>query len=121
MVKALFDTNVLIDYLNAIPQALDELARCPEKAFSIINWTEVLVGCKPEVAIGTRAFLASFALIAVDHAIAERAVSLRQLHRIKLPDAIIWATANVQSMLLVTRNTKDFPHEMPDIRIPYEI
>ncbi len=121
MVKALFDTNVLIDYLNAIPQARDELTRYPEKAISIITWMEVLVGAKPEVAIGTRAFLAGFTVIAVDDAIAERAVSLRQLHRIKLPDAIIWATANVHSMLLITRNTKDFPREMPDIRVPYEI
>ena len=119
MVKSLFDTNVLIDYLNAVPQARDELTRYREK--SIITWMEVLVGAKPEVAIGTRAFLAGFAVIAVDNAIAERAVSLRQLHRIKLSDAIIWATANVHSMLLITRNTKDFPREMPDIRGPYEI
>jgi predicted nucleic acid-binding protein len=82
---------------------------------------EVLLGAKPEVAIGTRAFLAGFALNAVDDAIAERAVFLRQLHRMKLPDAIIWATANVHSMLLITRNTKDFPREMPNIRVPYEI
>ncbi|OWV73848.1 twitching motility protein PilT [Rhizobium sp. R339] len=121
MVKSLFDTNVLIDYLNAVPQARDELRRYREKAISITTWMEVLVGAKPEVAIGTRAFLAGFAVIAVDNAIAERAVSLRQLHRIKLPDAIIWATANVHSMLLITRNTKDFPREMPDIRVPYEI
>ena len=31
---------------------------------------EVLLGAKPEVAIGTRAFLAGFAVIAVDDAIA---------------------------------------------------
>jgi predicted nucleic acid-binding protein len=121
MVKALFDTNVLIDYLNAIPQARDELTRYQEKAISIITWMEVLVGAKPEVLTGTRAFLAGFMVIPVDDAIAERAVSLRQLHRIKLPDAVMWATANVHSMLLVTRNTKNFPREMPDIRVPYEI
>ena len=121
MVKSLFDTNILIDYLNAVPQARDELTRYREKAISIITWMEILVGAKPEVAIGTRAFLADFAVVVVDGAIAERAVSLRQLHRIKFPDAIIWATANVHSMLLITRNTKDFPLEMPDIRVPYEI
>ncbi|MEF0942844.1 PIN domain-containing protein [Rhizobium sp. BR 362] len=48
MVKALFDTNVLIDYLNAVPQARDELTRYGEKAISIITWMEVLVGAKPE-------------------------------------------------------------------------
>ncbi|AYG68719.1 MULTISPECIES: type II toxin-antitoxin system VapC family toxin [unclassified Rhizobium] len=121
MVKALFDTNILIDHLNAIPQARRELMRYEEKAISIITWMEVLAGAKPTVIVGTRAFLTGFIVIAVDDHIAERAVYLRQQHRIKLPDAIIWATANVHSMLLVTRNTKDFPREMPDIRVPYEI
>ncbi|KAA1184452.1 type II toxin-antitoxin system VapC family toxin [Rhizobium tropici] len=121
MVKALFDTNILIDHLNAIPQARHELMRYEEKAISMITWMEVLVSARPAVVVGTRAFLAGFAVIAVDDHIAERAVSLRQQYGIKLPDAIIWATANVCSMLLVTRNTKDFPREMPDIRVPYEI
>jgi predicted nucleic acid-binding protein len=37
MVKALFDTNILIDYLNAVPEALTELQRNTEKAVSIIT------------------------------------------------------------------------------------
>ncbi|MGV1761711.1 type II toxin-antitoxin system VapC family toxin [Rhizobium sp. A22-96] len=121
MVKALFDTNILIDHLNAVPQARQELTRYQEKVISNITWMEALVGAKPAVAIETRSFLAGFTVIAVDDHIAESAVSLRQLHRIKLPDAILWATANVHSMLLATRNTKDFPKEMPDIRVLYEI
>jgi hypothetical protein len=34
MVKALFDTNILVDYLNAVPQARTELRRYTEKAVS---------------------------------------------------------------------------------------
>jgi len=30
-----------------------------------------------------------------------------------LPDAVIWATAQAHAMLLVTRNTKDFPVDDP--------
>ncbi len=111
----------MIDHLNAVPQARQELTRYQEKVISNITWMEVLVGAKPAVAIETRSFPAGFTVIAVDDHIAESAVSLRQLHRIKLPDAILWATANVHSMLLATRNTKDFPKEMPDIRVLYEI
>lgn len=37
MVKALFDTNILVDYLNAVPQARAELQRYTEKAMSIIT------------------------------------------------------------------------------------
>ena len=40
MVKALFDTSILIDYLNQQPQARDELGRYRQKAISIITWME---------------------------------------------------------------------------------
>jgi predicted nucleic acid-binding protein len=39
----------------------------------------------------------------------------------KLMDAYILATAQVNGAILITRNTKDFPAEMPGIRIPYTI
>jgi predicted nucleic acid-binding protein len=37
----------------------------------------------------------------------------------RLPDAIILATARAESALLVTRNTKDFPRDDPASRVPY--
>lgn len=119
MVKALFDTNILIDYLNAVPQARDELGRYEAIGISVISWMEVLVGAPPEVEGPTRAFLAGFRIIELDGEIAERAASLRRKHGIKLPDAIIWATADVHSLLLVTRNTKDFGGDTPGVRVPY--
>jgi hypothetical protein len=121
MVKALFDTNILVDYLNAVPQARSELQRYKEKAVSIITWMEVMVGASRDVEAATRSFLGAFDIIALDGEIAERAVSLRRSHNIKPPDAIIWATAQVRSMLLVTRNTKDFAAGDPGIRAPYKI
>jgi len=48
-------------------------------------------------------------------------VSLRRGQSIKLPYAIIWATAQVHSRLLVTRNSKDFAPSHPGVRIPYVI
>ena len=121
MVKALFDTNVLVDYLNAVPQARSELQRYTEKAISIITWMEVMVGVDQDLEAPTRSFLNGFDLVDVDQRIAERAVSLRRDHRIKLPDAIIWATAQVHAMLLVTRNIKDFPADDPGVRAPYKL
>jgi hypothetical protein len=38
----------------------------------------------------------------------QRVINIRQQKRIKLPDAIIAATAMEYSSVLVTRNTKDF-------------
>lgn len=121
MVKALFDTNILVDYLNAVPKARIELQRYMEKAVSIITWMEVMVGATDDLEDATRSFLGTFDVIAIDGEIAERAVSLRRDHRIKLPDAIIWATAQAHAMLLVTRNTKDFAADDPGIRMPYRL
>ncbi|OCK60438.1 type II toxin-antitoxin system VapC family toxin [Bradyrhizobium sp. LMTR 3] len=121
MVKPLFDTNVLVDYLNAVPEARTELQRYTEKAISIITWMEVMVGVNQDLEAATRSFLSGFDLIGVDERIAERAVSLRRNHRIKLPDAIIRATAQVHAMLLVTRNIRDFPAGDPGIRAPYKL
>jgi predicted nucleic acid-binding protein len=121
MVKALFDTNILIDFLSAIPDARAELARYEDKAISIVTWMEVMVGAQADVWDATRAYLASFQTIGIDFAIAERAVALRKTHRIKLPDAIIWATAQHNGMLFVTRNTTDFPASDPGVRHPYTL
>jgi predicted nucleic acid-binding protein len=121
MVKALFDTNILIDYLNAVPEARAELGRFSEKAISIVTWMEVMVGASADVVDSTRSFLARFDIIGVDAAIAERAVEVRKTWRIKLPNAIVWAAAQHNGMLLVTRNTKDFPASDPGVRHPYKL
>jgi len=119
MVGALFDTNILIDHLNAVPQARKEIERFENRAVSIITWMEVMVGAKADLVEPTRRFLEGFKVIALDDEIANRAVTLRRAHRIKLPDAVIWATAQTAGCLLVTRNTKDFPADDPGIREPY--
>ena len=121
MVGALFDTNILIDHLNAIPQAREEIERFEDRAISIITWMEVMVGAKTDLVEPTRRFLEGFQVIALDDEIANRAIELRRGHRIKLPDAVIWATAQTNSRLLVTRNTKDFPTKDPGIREPYTL
>jgi predicted nucleic acid-binding protein len=121
MVRALFDTNILIDYLNAVPAARDELERYQAKAISIVTWMEVMVGAAAEVEEATRAFLDAFDIVQLDHRVAEEAVALRKAHRMRLPDAVIWASARTHGMMLVTRNTKDFPADDPGVRAPYAL
>lgn len=121
MVGALFDTNILIDHLNAVPKAREEIARFEKRAVSIITWIEVMVGANDDLVEPTRRFLEGFKVIALDDEIANCAVALRRTHRIKLPDAVIWATAQTAGCLLVTRNTKDFPTDDPGIREPYAL
>ena len=113
MVRALFDTNILIDFLRGVQAARDEFARYDDKAISVVTWMEVMAGAPAEAERRTRMFLDGFILVGLDGPVAERAVALRRQHRLKLPDAIVWASAQVRAMLLVTRDTKGFPADDP--------
>jgi predicted nucleic acid-binding protein len=120
--KALFDSDVLIDYLLGHAKARTELQKYAGRLISVVSWAEVMIGAHDEEEKRRcRDFLASFTIIPCDQTIAEEAVRLRQTHHLKLPDAIIWATARISEALLVTRNPKDFPHRDPFVRFPYKI
>ncbi len=120
-VIALFDTNILIDYLSGVPAARREMERYDNIAISVITWMEVMAGVLPEHETKTRVFLHEFCNLAITPEVADRAVHLRREWKIKLPDAIILATAEVDGRLLVTRNTKDFPADYPGVRVPYRL
>ena len=62
-----------------------------------------------------------FNIIPLNDEIAEIAVNIRKENKIKIPDAIIWATAKYTDSLLITRNTKDFQGLGADIKIPYNV
>lgn len=120
--KAVFDTNILVDYLNGISAAKREMARYEEIAISLVVWMEILAGAKnknEETII--RSFLSRFKVLPIDLPVAERAVKIRRQHKLKLPDAIIWATAEEKGQILVTRNIKDFPKNDVGIRVPYKV
>ena len=120
--KALFDSNILIDYLNGYDEAAAELARHRDRLISVITWMEVLVGARSdEEAEIIELFLRDFVVIPLTRAVARGAVEIRQVHRLRLPDAIVWSSARSESALLVTRNTKDFPIAEPGVRVPYEL
>ena len=121
MVSALFDTNILIDYLNGIEAAKTELDRYADKAISLITWMEVMEGATPETEEIVLGFLNGFINLSIDEQVSGVAVTLRKKHKIKLPDAIVWATAQVNKCILVTRNTKDFLHDEPGVRVPYQV
>lgn len=120
--RALIDTNILIDYLGGIDAARNELSRHDDPAISAITWMEVMVGAGDErEATHLRWFLSGFTRVPIDDEVSELAVVVRREHRIHLPDAIIWASARRIGGVLVTRNTKDFPADDPGVRVPYSI
>lgn len=120
--SALFDTNILIDLFSGRREAKQALeAWPPQNAISIVTWMEVMVGAKKyNQEHRTRVAMSAFNIIGVSQAIAERSVALRQEYGMKLPDAIILATAQVHRLELVTRNTKDFK-DIVGVVTPYEL
>jgi predicted nucleic acid-binding protein len=118
---AVFDTNIVIDALNGISEADTEFDMYERVVISRITWMEILVGEK-ESDRQLRDFLEDhFEIAPIDLTISEIAVQLRRQYRMRLPDAIIWATAKARNAVLVTRNTKDFAPHWDGIRVPYEI
>ena len=107
---AVFDTNILIDLFNNRVEAADAIDHAAShRAISLITWMEVMVGARRHGhEAKTAAVMGAFEIIDVSRDIAERSVLLREKHGMKLPDAIILATAQSRSCPLISRNTKDF-------------
>jgi hypothetical protein len=117
----LFDSNILIDYLRGISQARAECDKHSDRAFSIITWMEVMAGSTAANEADARSCLLNFHTLPLTAEIAERAFLLRRASGIKLPDAIIQATAEGSGRVLVTRNTRDFASGSQGVRIPYTL
>jgi predicted nucleic acid-binding protein len=108
--KYLVDSNIIIYHFNneniATTFLLDNKGEC---AISQITYIEVLSFCfTPEQDDDVKKFLEGFKIIDVNREIAIQAVQNRKIKKIKLPDNIIASTAQVNSLVLVTRNVDDF-------------
>jgi len=118
--EASFDSNILIDSLNGDRRARVELMRTERRWISRVTWIEVMSKVRPDEEASFERFFADFRIEEVSMPISRRAAALRfDRPKLKLPDAVIQASALLGNRLLVTRNTKDFPADMPGIRIPY--
>lgn len=121
-VNWLLDSNILIDYLNGLAPAAEIIGKAQATNISRVSWIEVLVGAESlEQSAALRTWLARFTIIEIDAVIAERAIEIRQTYRLRLPDLLIWSSAQVNGLILVSRNTRDFPPDEPGIHVPYRI
>ncbi len=120
------DADIVIDALLDYQPAYLELKRIAESGsrmwISRLAWIEVLSKGDDALVREAAAFLGRFGLDEIDDEIARRAAALRrERSRLKSPDAIILATAQIRGRVLITRNTRDFPAQMPGIRVPYTL
>lgn len=126
--KYILDANAVIDYIgDRLPQAsalaMDELLN-DELNTSIVVKIEVLgFNGDPSEMQKLKEFIGLANIFYVDDVIADKTIDLRKAHRkLKLGDALIAATALVNDLILISRNTKDFdsilgldcvnPHEL---------
>ena len=110
----LLDTNILIYHLNkSIPaHSIEKIRQILKDHFniSIISKMELLGFRRhsPQSYKETESFLENAEIIGLDDEIVDTVIQLRRNKSIKLPDAIIAATARVYQWTLVTRNESDF-------------
>ena len=108
--KFLIDTNTIIDaQMKKLPQeGLIFLADIINDDFTIsfITYIEFL-GYK-DVTKASEDFIALADVIEINKEIIDTCISLRKIRNIKLPDAIIAATALVYKLTIVSHNSSDF-------------
>jgi len=108
----LLDTNTVIYFCNSnVPEDAKNLLFNIDPIISVITSIELFAS--PKLSEKEKFTLQAFVEMAtvydhIDVAIAGKAITIRQLYKTKLPDAIIAATALVYNLTLVTHNISDF-------------
>ncbi|WLI88594.1 PIN domain-containing protein [Massilia sp. R2A-15] len=123
--QVIFDTNILIDATKGFKEALDELAHWDDPTISCLTWVELYAGADAADRPTLDAFMKrfDFKVIPINERIMEIAAQLmsdrrRNGPKIALADAIIIATAEVEGLVVITRNTRDFK---TNVRVPYQL
>ena len=106
----LLDTNTVIDFAaETLPvEAYIKLSLIinENSRISVINQIELL--SVVDVPLPINNFVEQVSIILLNSDIVARTISLRKTYKIKLPDAIIAATALVYGLTLISHNTSDF-------------
>jgi len=104
IVDLLVDTDVFVDHLRGAHRFR---LGGHQVSYSVITRCELFAGHAVEEERVAR-LLAPFQELTVDRAVGERAGRLRRTQNIRVPDALIAATALEHGLTLLTRNQRDF-------------
>jgi len=106
----LIDTNVLIDaQMNRLPsKGKDLLIKAINKNFIISFITQIEYLGYKDVSKSSEALISLADIIRIDEQIIQTCIDIRKKHKIKVPDAIIAATAITRNLTLITNNEDDF-------------
>jgi predicted nucleic acid-binding protein len=114
----LLDSNILIYAANQLIPQIDALVTSSENATASIVQIEVygFPGLKPDEMAALDVLFQRLTIHALDIAVIQCAIALRQQRPMGIADSIIAATALVHNLPLVTRNVDDFKH-IPNLRL----
>ncbi len=108
--RYLIDTNVLIEYIGGLltEKLTVKVSNIIDKEFNIsfVNKIEILGHASTQEMIVK--FIDAANIYYVDNQIVEKTISIRKTKKIKLPDALLAATAIIYGFTLLTRNVDDF-------------
>ena len=118
-------TNSVIDYLdNKLPEQANDLIDSIDSKISVITRMELLAwpGASEQQTLILNEFISASEVFALEEPVILNAIEIRKAYKTKLPDAIIAATALVNKLTIITRNTKDFDKiEGLEVLTPYGI
>jgi predicted nucleic acid-binding protein len=114
-INYLWDTNTAIYYLQQqfpanAEKFIDNIILTDTPVISAITEIELLcwkTDTEKDLQV-LHSFINDTTVIELEQTIKLKTAELRKAHKIKLPDAIICATAIVYNLTLITRNTSDF-------------
>src|SRR5690554_3905340 len=112
--KYLIDNNAVIEFLGGtLPSAGSDWMQniCDQNLqfLSVINKIEILgFNVPPSELVVFNEFIQAAQVIPLSETVVQQTIEIRKTYKIKLPDAIIAATAMVYGLTLITRNTSDF-------------
>lgn len=120
-IKYLWDTNTAIYYLQrqfpaSAEHFMDDILKKFQPCISAITEIELLcwrAANENDLDI-LNSFISDSIVFELERDVKNKTVILRKAYKIKLPDAIIAATAIVNGLTLLTRNVSDF-QSIPDL------
>ena len=118
--KYVFDTNAIVYYLQNRPEWVNFIDGTPmtKRVASVVTRIELLSypGLTANDEDRVRRFLAGLRVVPLDETIETAAIALRRAARLKLPDAVIAATALSLGATLITGDQRLRDLDWPGFR-----